>query len=230
MPIQGIIFDKDGTLYDFNATWGAWTKSLLEQEAEDAAHRAALADVLGFDLESERFRKDSIVIASTSDEVSQVLLPLIPEEKRDNFMDRLNALAAVAPQVESVPLSDFLSELKGMGLKVGVATNDGESSALAHLGRSGVAGDFDFIAGYDSGFGGKPEAGQLLAFCDQVGVAPQHCVMVGDSTHDLEAGRKAGMKVVAVLTGIAEEPELAPHADAVLPSIGELAEWVRAQA
>ena len=38
------------------------------------------------------------------------------------------------------------------------------------------------------------------------------------------------MKVVAVLTGIAEEPELAPHADAVLASIGELAEWVRAQA
>jgi phosphoglycolate phosphatase len=50
--------------------------------------------------------------------------------------------------------------------------------------------------------------------------------MVGDSTHDLHAGRGAGMATVAVLTGVAGRAALAPHADVVLNSIAELPEWL----
>ena len=53
--------------------------------------------------------------------------------------------------------------------------------------------------------------------------------MVGDSLHDLDAGRAAGMRTVAVLTGIAGAAALAPHADVVLNHIGELPDWVLAQ-
>lgn len=53
-------------------------------------------------------------------------------------------------------------------------------------------------------------------------------VMVGDSTHDLVAGRRAGMRTVGVLTGVAGQGELAPHADVVLPHIGHLLEWLPA--
>ena len=38
--IRGVLFDKDGTLFDFNATWGNWTQRLIESEtAGDAARR-----------------------------------------------------------------------------------------------------------------------------------------------------------------------------------------------
>jgi phosphoglycolate phosphatase len=50
--------------------------------------------------------------------------------------------------------------------------------------------------------------------------------MVGDSRHDLEAGRSAGMRTVAVLTGIAGAAELAPLADVVLTDIGALPDWL----
>jgi phosphoglycolate phosphatase len=50
--------------------------------------------------------------------------------------------------------------------------------------------------------------------------------MVGDSRHDLEAGRAAGMRTVAVLTGIAGAADLAPHADVVLADIGGLPGWL----
>jgi phosphoglycolate phosphatase len=50
--------------------------------------------------------------------------------------------------------------------------------------------------------------------------------MVGDSKHDLDAGRAAGMKAVAVLTGIATRADLAPHADVVLADITGLAGWI----
>ena len=85
---------------------------------------------------------------------------------------------------------------------------------------------FDFVAGCDSGYGGKPAPGQLLAFAAAVGVDPSQAVMVGDSLHDLHAGLAAGMKRAAVLTGIAEAAELAPHADVVLPDISHLGAWI----
>jgi phosphoglycolate phosphatase len=52
--------------------------------------------------------------------------------------------------------------------------------------------------------------------------------MVGDSTHDLQAGRAAGMRCVGVLTGMAPRDVLAPHADVVLENIGALPDWLAA--
>jgi phosphoglycolate phosphatase len=46
--------------------------------------------------------------------------------------------------------------------------------------------------------------------------------MVGDSTHDLIAGRAAGMPTIGVLTGMAGRETLEPYADAVLENIGEI--------
>jgi len=84
--------------------------------------------------------------------------------------------------------------------------------------------------GADSGFGGKPAPGQLLQFLSVTGLAAQDCLMVGDSLHDLDAGRAAGMKTVGVLTGPATRDVLTPAADIVLPSIGELPEWIASSA
>jgi phosphoglycolate phosphatase len=96
-----------------------------------------------------------------------------------------------------------------------------------HLDKAGVLDHFDFVAGFDSGFGGKPQSGQLLGFAKAVGIDPKRIAMIGDSTHDLIAGRAAGMQTVAVLTGLADHAVLAPLADAVFPDIGSLPDWVQ---
>ena len=134
--------------------------------------------------------------------------------------------AAQAPQAEAVPLIPFLESLRGRELALGVATNDAEAPALAHLTAAGVVGHFDFIAGSDSGYGGKPAPGQLLGFCAETGVPPDETIMVGDSLHDLKAGRAAGMRTFGVLTGLATQSELAPFADVVCPDIGHLPAWL----
>jgi phosphoglycolate phosphatase len=85
---------------------------------------------------------------------------------------------------------------------------------------------FDFIAGFDSGFGGKPAPGQLLRFCEDLMLKPAHCAMVGDSLHDLHAGRAAGMTTIGVLTGPASRADLAPHADFVMDTIAEIPTWL----
>ena len=109
---------------------------------------------------------------------------------------------------------------------LGIATNDSEAPARAHLERAGILDRFAFVAGYDSGHGAKPDAGQLLAFCALTGIPPRECAMIGDSTHDLDSGRAAGMTTVGVLTGLASRADLAPHADVVLDDIGALPAWL----
>lgn len=225
--IQGIVFDKDGTLFDFNATWGAWSRKMLHNEAGgDQAALDALAQALGYDLTTDRFLPGSIVIAETVDVVAGEILTVLPHLDKQDLIQRMNAAAREVPQVEATPLRPFIAGLRDQKLTLGVATNDAEDPARRHLDQAGVLEAIDFVAGYDSGFGGKPAPGQLLAFCERFDLAPGSCVMVGDSLHDLHAGRAAGMICVGVLTGPAPHDELAPHADIVLPSIADLPRWL----
>ncbi|MEL6463487.1 MAG: HAD family hydrolase [Pseudomonadota bacterium] len=226
-PVSGIIFDKDGTLFDFSTTWEAWAAAFLRRAAKGDESRAMLAGkAIGFDLSNRRFQAGSIVIAGTPNEIAAALAPHFPDLHQSELVDLLNEEAAHAPQAEAVPLRAFLSGLRARGLRLGVATNDAEAPARTHLKAAGVEILFDFIAGSDSGFGGKPASGQLVAFCAETGLRPENVVMVGDSTHDLRAGRTAGMRVVAVLTGLAPRHVLEPYADVVLADIGALPAWL----
>ncbi len=224
--IDALIFDKDGTLFDFRASWGAWTQSLLAELAPDLARKRALGAVLGFDPDSREFARGSAVISHTTPEIAALLYPHLTGISLAGLNERMNALSAAAPMMPAVPLRQVLSALKARGLTLGLATNDTELPARTHLDRAGVLDLFDFVAGCDSGWGGKPAPGQLLAFAGQFGLTPSRTAMVGDSLHDLDAARAAGMKAVAVLTGIATRDELAAHADVVLADIAGLAAWI----
>ncbi|MFT5067106.1 MAG: phosphoglycolate phosphatase [Yoonia sp.] len=226
--IKGIIFDKDGTLFDFNATWGPSTRGMIASETGgDPVRMAEMADVLGYDLKAGVFVPGSLVIAETVSTVADAMLGLLPDVTKPELMARMKAATKHVPQVEPTPLRPVLDALHSMGLTLGVATNDAEEPALANLAH--VIDKFAFIAGFDSGFGGKPAPGQLLGFCAQTDLDPTNCIMVGDSLHDLHAGRAAGMMCVGVLTGPAERAELTPHADVVLGTIAELPTWIMAQ-
>ena len=226
--IDGIIFDKDGTLFDFRLSWGAWAKSLLQELGETAERRVELGRAIGFDAETGQFAPDSTVIAGTPDQIAADLMPCFPGADGPAMIARINRLAAAAPMIPAVDLRAVLGALRACGLKLGVVTNDAEAPAHAHLAAAGITDLFDFVAGFDSGHGAKPAPGPLLAFCRATGLSPARVAMVGDSRHDLEAGRAAGMHRIAVLTGIATAADLAPHADAVLPDIGGLAGWIDA--
>lgn len=229
-PITGLCFDKDGTLFDFAATWEAWAEQFLRRAAQgDEALAARMGDAIGFDLGKGTFASDSMVIAGTAGEIADALASHFPDVARDAILSMIDEEAGAAPQHQAVPLVPLLEGFRARGLALGVATNDSETPARAHLASAGVIALFDFIAGYDSGHGGKPAPGQLLAFASAVDLPPEQIVMVGDSTHDLHAGRAAGMRTIAVLTGAATADVLAPLADVVLRDIGEIPAWLDAQ-
>lgn len=226
MRADGILFDKDGTLFDFNATWVAWTEAMLVRwSPDDPAFADRIAGAIGFDRTARAFSSGSVVIAGTPDDVAEALAPVLGRAP-ETLVGILNEESARAPMAEATPLVPLLEGLRARGLRLGVATNDAEAPARAHLDAVGVTGFFDFIAGSDSGHGGKPAPGMCLAFAAATGLAPGRVVMVGDSTHDLIAGRAAGMQTVGVLTGLADAATLAPLAGAILPDIGHLPGWL----
>ena len=227
--IDAVIFDKDGTLFDFRSSWGGWVENLIAGLARQSDHAALLQRILGYDIAAQRWAADSPVVAMTTAQIAAIMSPHVPDLTLAQLTRRMDSLAQTAPMMPAVDLVAVLGALRSGGLTLGVATNDTHAAAVAHLTGAGVLGQFEFVAGCDSGWGGKPAPGQLLAFAAQTGIAPARCAMVGDSLHDLHAARAAGMAAVAVLTGVADAATLAPHADVVLTDIGGLAAWIAAQ-
>ena len=223
MKIKGVLFDKDGTLFDFQKTWNAWSAQMIEHfSAGDAGRRNAIADAVGFDLARQAFDLDSIVIAGTNRQVAEYVSAVLPNQNVDEVEDFLMQSSLTATVSEATPLVPFFQRLKGNDLKIGVMTNDTEAGARAHLDTVRALDLLDFVAGFDSGFGAKPAPGPLLAFAKAMGLSQDQVVMVGDSTHDLIAGRAAGMHTIGVLTGLAPRSELAPYADTILPDISHI--------
>lgn len=224
--ISAVLFDKDGTLFDFHATWGSWTHGFIRELAGDADRAEGIAKAMRYDLAQRRFHPDSPVIAGSVANWAQVIRPLLPEFTEPALVDRIITASAMAPQIPAAPLVPLLEGLREDGLSLGIATNDGVDSTSEHLAEAGVHHLFDFIAGYDSGYGPKPGPGMLLAFAREVGVPAAEVLMVGDSTHDLYAAKAAGMPGIGVLTGMAAKSVLEPLAEAILPTIADLPGWI----
>lgn len=225
--MKALLFDKDGTLFAFGDTWAPFTQRMIaEFAAGDSALQAKLCRELGFDWENKSFLPDSLVIAGTLTDAVDAVHAAVPTVDPDWVALRLRDAAQALCPVPAVPLRPLLSRLKAQGIRLGVATNDAESVAQAHLAAAGIADLFEVVIGYDTGFGAKPEPGMCLAFSQAVGVPAGEIAMIGDSTHDLLAAQAAGMVPVGVLTGPASRESLAPFAAAVLDHIGQLPDWL----
>ncbi|MEZ5871905.1 MAG: HAD family hydrolase [Nitratireductor sp.] len=224
--IAGILFDKDGTLFDFEKTFApACARTVLELASGDIDLASRLGSSVDFDLEHVSFAPSSIVIAGCAADIGACWAPLLDITDDTSFHARIDTMferhcrdtATLFPTV--VPL---LQKLVEAGIPAGIATNDAEANARSQAQAGGIADHLSFIAGYDSGHGAKPGPGMILAFADQLGAHPGRIVMVGDSAHDMAAARAAGAVAVAVSTGMAEAAFLANHADMVIESLDQL--------
>ena len=230
--IKGVLFDKDGTLFHFTDTWGVWCDRLLtELSPDDPALRQQLAGAIGYDLHQQTFTPGASFISESADQTAMTLSSLLPSMSADEVADVGLGLLDNLPLAPVTDLPLLFAALKDVGLTIGLATNDYESTARKHLSQLAIFDYFDFICGFDSGYGSKPAPGMIYAFCDNTALEPNQVAMVGDSTHDLSAGHAAGVAMtVGVLTGPAVYSELAASAHAVVENISYLPELLREQA
>ncbi len=227
MAIRGILFDKDGTLIDYWATW----VPINRQAALYAAHGdAGLARELlrlgGHDPDTDRVVPGSPLAAGGIDDIARAFAshPAVRySAELSRGIERVFCSGGAAHAALIAGVLPVLKELKARGFRLGVATNDTAAGLEASLAPLGVLPLLDFTAGCDSGYGAKPGPGMVLAFCDAIGAQPSQVAVVGDAIHDLAMGRAAGAGLtIGVLSGTSAREDLADGADLVLDSVTDL--------
>ena len=99
--IKGILFDKDGTLFDFHTTWSAWAeKFFVDVARNDHARAKELAAALGYHFETRSFDRDSIIIAGTPEEEAAALAAYLPDWTVGELVRHVNKVASEVPQAQ----------------------------------------------------------------------------------------------------------------------------------
>jgi phosphoglycolate phosphatase len=222
--IAAILFDKDGTLYHYGDTWSVWCERVLTELSNgDVKLAQQMGSAVGFDFSSGVFAPGSLVVGGAADEVNDIWRDFVPDYSAEGINDVAIRHLSDLPQKPVCDLHALFTSLREKGFLLGIATNDFEAGATQQLAKSGITDLFDFVAGFDSGFGSKPEAGMILGFAKRLNLETDQIAMVGDSTHDLSAGRAGNVGLnIGVLTGPAVTGDLDAMADFILPSIAEL--------
>ena len=199
--IKGVIFDLDETIINSLGTYteafnrGTATFGLTPVTEERIAHCLDRGLRLG-----------------------KILLELFPsvfeeDKKRQTCEDEIRKayLELEGRKVVLKPgVKRILQSLKKRGIKIGIVTGrmtKGEHKWL-ELRRLNIHRFVDtMVTGAEAP--AKPAPDGLLKCIKELGLSPEECIFVGDSRVDVIAGKKAGVKTVAVHTGVASKELLA---------------------
>ena len=224
--IKAILFDKDGTLIDFDKTWAAVNRRAALIAADGDPQ---LADILlsecGMDPVTGKTRADSMFAAANANEIARHMVSHgspVEHERLARLLDQAFVEGAEQPW----PICDLerlMGTLSGAGLPVGIASSDGEASIRRTVEVLGLSRHISFVAGYDSGHGPKPEPGMIRAYASHLGLGVSEIAMVGDNRHDMEMARAAGAgAAIGVLSGTGTHQTLAELADICIGSVEDL--------
>ncbi|MGB9854708.1 MAG: HAD family hydrolase [Candidatus Bathyarchaeales archaeon] len=214
LKVKGLIIDLDGTLVDSRE-----------------AYRAALTEAFT-SMGIKNFNTKIALEIPRRLEQNKQIDDLIPEGSTEKFLS--NYLKAYYTLTESkskaLPgVSEILEELsKKARLALLTMRYVPREKVMKELEKFGLAKYFCcIVTALDTPFP-KPSPEALKKCAQHISVKIDECAVVGDSVTDVKAGKKAGAKTVAVLTGIFSREELENEKpDLILESINELPAFLR---
>ncbi|HSI42555.1 MAG TPA: HAD family hydrolase [Xanthobacteraceae bacterium] len=226
--VRAILFDKDGTLVDFDRTWGPATYAVMRRLAEgDEAAFDRLQQASHYDLDARRLLPTSPLLAGSSAEYGPLWADALGRASTASFLGEIDRLFVEEGMRFLTPIGTpaaTLARLHRTGLTLGIATNDAVHNARLQVESLGLSPLLDAIYGYDSGHGAKPAPGMVLAFCARTGLPPDAVALVGDTHHDLLTAKAAGVRAVMVRSGPATVDGFAQDADLVVDDVAALAD------
>ncbi|WP_421699990.1 HAD family hydrolase [Ancylobacter sp.] len=224
---RGILFDKDGTLVDFDHTWGPAAGAVMRRLAgEEGPTLERLFDASHYVAEERRFLQTSPLIAGSSRQYGPLWADILARAADAAFYEQVDHLFCEEGARYLTPIgrpADTLARLHAVGLPLGIATNDAEPNARLQADRLGLSPYLSAVYGHDSGYGSKPNPGMIDAFAALTGLPASAIALVGDTRHDLETARAAGAMAILVRCGPAPVDDFAHEADLVVDSVEDLA-------
>lgn len=231
--MRGVLFDKDGTLIDFEALWIPASQAALQKAAATfgwkegavAAARTALGIRGGHLVPGALLATGTYAdMARAIERAAQVTFPGGDPGK---ILEALyaEAVGAHPERIRPLPggkaLRDTLASLRARGIRLGVATQDGRIATERTLDACGILAAFDAILTAGMGYAPKPAADIGREFCRRFGLQPQELAVVGDTAQDIAFARSIGAMAIAVRSGVGALGDLA-SADCIIDSVADL--------
>jgi len=230
--LRAILFDKDGTLVDFDRTWGPSAGAVMAHLAgDDAAALQRLHEVTHYLPDEQRFLQTSPLIAGSSRQYGPLWADALGRPSDMAFLHEIDRLFTEEGRRYLTPIghpAEELARLHQAGMPLGIATNDAEANARIQVELLGLTGMLQAVYGYDSGYGSKPAPGMIEAFCQLTGLPPGAVALVGDTHHDLATAKAAGALSVLVRSGPTPVDDFADQADLVVDNVEQLADMLLA--
>ena len=228
---QAIIFDKDGTLIDFDAMWGGWTVYLAEQlhQASGLNVQTALCLAFGYDEETKKVLAHGKVAASPISQLYALTIEVMRSLGLNVETTELvvkEAWCIPDPVLLAKPLTDIptlFGKLQNENIKIAIATADDRAPTQAMIEVFDIEEYIATMVCADDGIPSKPQPDMVLAICERIKIDPSKVMVIGDTVSDLKMARAAGAGLcVGVLSGVSNARDLAQHADVLIESIDEL--------
>jgi phosphoglycolate phosphatase len=210
-----IVFDWDGTLIDSAGTIVACIQSAARGMGLDVPDRERASHVIGLGLQ------DSLRHA----------VPGLPAERYLEFADhyRRHFLASQESMSLFPGIRDLLAGMS-RSHRLAIATGKSRKGLDRSLDAEGLRRYFSASRCADE-TNPKPHPAMLLEIMGELGVGAQRTLMIGDTSHDLDMAKAAGVDALAVTYGAHPEQSLRACAPRdCVASVAELDEWLRQNA
>lgn len=206
MRLRAVLFDMDGTLLDTAPDFVAVVQAMREARALPPVDETQVRDVVSGGARA------MVINAFDVD-------PFSPEFEvlRLEFLERYQNHCAVRTRFFE-GMAELLEDIERAKLIWGVVTNKPVRYAEPIMQQLGLAERSAVLVCPDHVKNSKPDPEPLLLACSQLGLDPASVLFVGDDLRDIESGRAAGTRTVAVTYGYIH-PEDNPRswgADAVI--------------
>jgi len=237
MKADAIIFDKDGTLIDFDAFWVPLTVKAVEAVLIKTNMKSAPMDRIleAFGISDGITSIEGVLCKGTYRQMGEIMHAILSEYGYNGSADELTALLINAYNESTdageikptcTELAEALTELKKQNKRLAVVTTDNREITEKCLKALGIAELFDRIYTDGQGIPTKPDPYCVFDFCSSCGVERERVVMVGDTMTDVKFAKNAGIFVIGVAKAESNKAILLGEADTVISKISELCELI----
>ncbi|XP_062621462.1 uncharacterized protein LOC134283041 [Saccostrea cucullata] len=229
-----VIFDKDGTLIDFQSLWIPWTKKFvvrLQEAAGLSGIENKLYDILGFCTKQQKLVPGMLAEATTPQIKVEMTKMLVAEGMNEADVKKILERVWTEGNVRNPEELKKIGELETLfkilqknNVKIALITSDNRKGTDELLDELGLTEYFEYvICGDDPDSEPKPSPYNALKICEKLGVDPADTVMVGDTKTDMLLGKSAKLGwSVGVLSGVGQTGDLLPHADHIVEDIEDI--------